>query len=110
MIDDEFRPISRGLIQWTEFGEFRPIGYAASFPVEQIEAALRYVQDKYGPFMLCAHCSTPQVEIRHICEVAILDWIWLASADRASGDPDSQRLGERMRVVQTNPVTGLESA
>ena len=100
--------LSRGLIQWHE-----PEGFiyvpSERTPQDQIVAALRYIRAKYWPRVVCVHCGIESTAPdRHICEAAIMDWVW---ADAARPEPiDNQRLADQMWFRQANPVSGLENA
>jgi predicted DNA-binding transcriptional regulator YafY len=100
-------PISQGLVQWHEPEQL------TSQSVVNIEAAMRYVKTRYPQLyalpVVCAHCKSLPTGTRHICMLAVADWVWQMTAEekRKIGSVSTavEKTANAMRVIQAEPVT-----
>jgi hypothetical protein len=120
--DDAFgdERISRGI--WQEMPQEPFVLPSSSFPPgDNIRAALRYIEDKYGPIIQgymayyaearCAHCNLRStVPFSHVCDTAVQDWIWaIPETERRMSRFDAEAMSIRLYLVQATSLFDQET-
>src|SRR6267154_4028890 len=59
------------------------------------------------PLIRCAHCFVPQTIVRHVCEPAIGDWLWLLPSNSNGIEQRIQLLRDIQELLWTSLVAVL---